>query len=180
MASENNYSPEQIKAIIEVFQALQERKQETIISTLLKLSRLPMKAPKTFENYGFTRIFGKDAEEVKNLSSLSEVHAGMNLTLIGPPGVGKTHLAEAYGRQCCMEGMKAYFLKASELNEKFIQARRIGREASVINGLVKPTCLIMDEIGRCTCDGPSTPMFFDLIDRRYEKEASKMHDLHQQ
>ena len=88
MASENNYSPEQIKAIIEVFQALQERKQETIISTLLKLSRLPMKAPKTFENYDFTRIFGKDAEEVKNLSSLSEVHAGMNLALIGPPGVG--------------------------------------------------------------------------------------------
>ena len=88
MASENNYSPEQIKAIIEVFQALQERKQETIISTLLKLSRLPMKAPKTFENYDFTRIFGKDAEEVKNLSSLSEVHAGMNLALIGPPSVG--------------------------------------------------------------------------------------------
>lgn len=173
MASENNYSPEQIKAIIEVFQALQERKQETIISTLLKLSRLPMKAPKTFENYDFTRIFGKDAEEVKNLSSLSEVHAGMNLALIGPPGVGKTHLAEAYGRQCCMEGMKAYFLKASELNEKFIQARKIGRESSVINGLVKPTCLIIDEIGRCTFDGPSTSMFFDLIDRRYEKEGPK-------
>ena len=69
--------------------------------------------------------------------------------------------------------MKAYFLKASELNEKFIQARKIGREASVINGLVKPTCLIIDEIGRCTFDGPSTSMFFDLIDRRYEKEGPK-------
>lgn len=69
--------------------------------------------------------------------------------------------------------MKTYFLKASELNERFINARKNGRESSVINGLVKPTCLIIDEIGRCIFDRHSTAMFFDMIDRRYEKEGAK-------
>ena len=86
--------------------------------------------------------------------------------------MGKTHLAEAYGRACCMQGIKAYFLKATELNEKFLYARKYGKEAQLINFLIKPGCLMIDEIGRCAFDRESTSMFFDMIDRRYEKEGS--------
>lgn len=60
----------------------------------------------------------------------------------------KLHLAEAYGRECCKQGMKAYFLKASELNDKFTIARKYSREAHAVQSLVKPTCLIIDEVGR--------------------------------
>ena len=42
----------------------------------------------------------------------------------------------------------------------------------MINSLVKPSCLIIDEVGRCVFDRESTGMFFDLIDRRYEKEGA--------
>lgn len=48
--------------------------------------------------------------------------------------------------------MKAYFLKATELNQKLTDARKYGRESSTINGLVKPSCLIIDEVGRCVFD----------------------------
>lgn len=37
--------------------------------------------------------------------------------------------------------------------------------------LVKPSCLIIDEVGRCTFDKPCTDLFFDIVDRRYEKEG---------
>ena len=171
-AEKSALSQKQLDAVATLFEYLEEKKRQSVIDTLLRLSRLPLKVPKTFDNYNFDRIQGKDSEAVRSLPSLTEVHAGKNIALIGPPGVGKTHLAQAYGRACCYEGLKSYFLKASELKEKFVNARKYGKEANVINGLVKPSCLIIDEVGRCIFDRESTGMFFDLIDRRYEKEGT--------
>ena len=112
--------------------------------------------------------YGPDA--LKNLPALAELYAHKNLAFIGPQGVGKTHLAMAFCCECCL-GMKVYFLKATELNNRFTEARRFGRESSVINGLVKPSCLIIDEVGRCVFDKENTRMFFDVIDSRYNKEG---------
>ena len=85
--------------------------------------------------------------------------------------MGKTHLAMAYGRKCCENELKSYFLKATELNQKFHDARKHGKENSVIKNLVSPACLIIDEVGRCVFDKENTRMFFDVIDRRYCKDG---------
>lgn len=171
LAVENSLSEEGIRAVSIFVDYLKEKKRETIINTQLRLSRLPLKEPKTFENFDFSLIHGKQSDALKNLPSLAELYAHRNLAFIGPQGVGKTHLAMAFGRECCLKGMKVYFLKATELNNRFTEARRFGRESSVINGLVKPSCLIIDEVGRCVFDKENTRMFFDVIDRRYNKEG---------
>ena len=170
-AMEHDLGEKQLQALSSVLSYLQEKKKENIISTLLKLSRLPLKEPKTFENFDFTQLRGKQADILKTLPTLSALYAHKNLAFIGPQGVGKTHLVMAYGRECCRNGMKAYFLKATELNQKLTDARKYGRESSTINGLVKPSCLIIDEVGRCVFDKENTRMFFDIIDRRYNKEG---------
>lgn len=171
LSIENGYTQDQLDAINGVFTYLKEKKDKSVVDTLLKLSRLPLTEPKTFDNFDFSRIHGKDVGALKNLSSLAEVHARQNIALIGPPGTGKTHISKAVGRECCIHGMKAYFLKATELNEKLTNARKTGKEEAVIRSLVKPTCLIIDEVGRCVFSMENTRMFFDLVDRRYGKEC---------
>lgn len=165
------FSDEQIDAVAKTLDHLQKKKQEMIVSTLLKMSRLPTKEAKTFENFDFSLLHGNQKESLKTLPTLSALYAHRNLAFIGPQGVGKTHLAMAYGRACCLNGLKTYFLKATELNEKLTTARKFGRENSVINGLVKPSCLIIDEVGRCVFSKENTRMFFDVIDRRYNKDG---------
>ena len=164
-------SREQLDAISKVFHYLHAQKEETIRSTLLQMSRLPLKEPKTFAGFDFSNVRGKQVDALKNLSALTAVYAGRNLAFIGPQGVGKTHLAMAYGRECCLRGLKTYFLKATELNQKLTDAVKYGRESRIINSLVKPSCLIIDEVGRCVFNKESTRMFFDVVDRRYNKEG---------
>lgn len=171
-AYESNMSEESILAIRDVFAHMADLKNEAVISTLLRMSRLPLKNPKSFENFDFSRLHGKNIDRLTNLPALTAVYAHRNLAFIGPQGVGKTHLAMAYGRACCQRGLKAYFLKASELNQRFTDARKFDKVGSVVNFLVKPSCLIIDEIGRCVFDRENTRLFFDLIDRRYGKEGT--------
>ena len=172
LAQEQEFSPEQLQAVAAVLEHLRQKKVDTTIQTLLKMSRLPLKDPKTFENFDFSVIKGRDVKRLQSLPSLSAIYARRNLAFIGPPGTGKTHLAQAFGYECCQRGIKTYFTKMSELRDKFTAARRAGKEAAILNGLVRPSCLIIDEVGHCEFDKENTRLFFDLIDRRYNKEGS--------
>ncbi len=172
LAEEQNFSQKQIMDVGMVFEHLRQKKVETTIHTLLKLSRLPLKDPKTFENFDFSVIKGRDTNRLKTLPSLAAIYAHRNLAFIGPAGTGKTHLAQAFGYECCQRGIKTYFIKMTELRDKFTAARRAGKEASVLNGLVCPSCLIIDEVGHCEFDKENTRLFFDLVDRRYNKEGN--------
>lgn len=106
LAEEQDFSEEQIQAVGVVFEHLQKKKKvDTTIHTLLKMSRLPLKDPKTFENFDFSVIKGRYANRLKTLPSLSAIYAHRNLAFIGPTGTGKTHLAQAFGYECCQRGI---------------------------------------------------------------------------
>lgn len=171
LAVRNDMGKDELKAIDAVFGYLADKRHRQVITTLLKLSRLPQKVPKTFEVFDFDRIRGRDAAALRKLPSLANLYAGKNLAFIGPGGIGKTHLAQAYGRACCLEGYKTYYLKATELRDKLKKAAKTGGTSRIVANLVKPSCLIIDEIGRCDFDKDCTDLFFDVVDRRYEKEG---------
>lgn len=173
-AQANGMGDGDLEAISKMFGYLGERKRQAVVATLLRTSRLPLKCPKTFDNFNFARVQGPDVGAIENLPALTHVYSRRNIAFIGPHGVGKTHLAMAYGRACCEHGMKTYFLKASELKVKFGDAVKMGREGKVVASLVKPSCLIIDEIGRCVFDKKETRLFFDMVDKRYEKEGPNL------
>ena len=62
--------------------------------------------------------------------------------------------------------MKAYFIKMTELRDRMTDARRAGRESTLLAALVRPSCLIIDEVGHCEFDKENTRLFFDMVDRR--------------
>lgn len=94
-AMQKDFSAEQICSVIETFSLLAKRKEQASINFLLKCSRLPLKNPKTFDNFRFEDIKGRDSERLKSLSTLAALHSHKNLAFIGPAGTGKTHLAMA-------------------------------------------------------------------------------------
>lgn len=175
IAVEKGFSENTLDGIGAIFEYLREKKEQATVEMLLRTSRLPQKAPKTFDNFDFSVLRGKglvDLEKLENIRTLAPVYAHRNLAFIGPAGTGKTHLAQAFGYECCKHGLKTYFIKASELRDKFTTARRAEKVASMLTSLVRPSCLIIDEIGHCEFDKENTRLFFDLIDRRYNKEGA--------
>lgn len=168
---DNELSNKDIDAIMRLFSFLEKRNDEASVQMMLRLSKLPLKSPRTFANFDFTHVHGKNVSQLEGLQNLSTLYSHKNVALIGPTGTGKTHIAMAYGYECCQHKLKTYFVKMSELNDMFTQARVYGRTGRVISNLVKPSCLIIDEVGHCVFDKENTRMFFDLIDRRYNKEG---------
>ena len=72
-AEDREFSEAGMEAVQMLLGYLSEKKQQTTIQTLLKMSRLPTKAPKTFENFDFSLLKGKDVERLKVLSSLNAI-----------------------------------------------------------------------------------------------------------
>lgn len=159
LVQENNMTDAEVLAVAKVFEHLKAKKDSSTVDFLLRTSRLPLKVPKTFDNFDFSRITGKNIDKLRNLSTLSALYAHKNLAFIGKPGTGKTHLAQAFGRACCEHGMKAYFIKMTELRDRMTDARRAGRESTLLAALVRPSCLIIDEVGHCEFDKESTRLF---------------------
>ena len=171
LASDHDMGEQELEALAVTLGYLAEKRRLASVETLLRLSRLPRKEPKTFGNFDFGRIQGRDAGALAKLPALADLYARRNVAFIGPGGIGKTHLAQAYGRECCLRGLKAYYIKASELRDKLANAARRGNASRVVSSLVKPSCLIIDEVGRRRFDRECTDLLFDVVDRRYEKEG---------
>ena len=98
--NEHAFSEETDEALTMMFDFLGEKQIEASIATMKRLSGLPMKNPKTFDNFDFSVIHGKNADRLKSLKTLAPIYAHKNLAFIGPAGTGKTHLAQAFGFEC--------------------------------------------------------------------------------
>ena len=178
LVQQHNMTDVEVLAVAKVFDYLLEKRERSTVEFLLRTSRLPMKVPKTFDNFDFNRITGKNVDRLRSLSTLSALYAHKNLAFIGRPGTGPSPsfpggpgAAQAFGRTCCEHGFKSYFIKMTELRDRMTSARRTGRESNLLAYLVRPSCLIIDEVGHCEFDKENTRLFFDMVDRRYQKEG---------
>jgi hypothetical protein len=88
IAAERGFGEAELTAVEAVLAAAAEEKRSASVETLIRLSRLPKREPRTFEGFDFSRIQGRDAKALRALPELSDLVAGRNIAFIGPEGIG--------------------------------------------------------------------------------------------
>ena len=144
-------------------------KHERLTTMKTAMARFPFH--KTLDSFDFKFQPSIDPKVIKDLATCRFIADTDNVLLLGPPGVGKTHLAVGLGLKACALGYRTAFTTAAGLIATLTRAHTEGRLEERLKLLVQPKLLIIDEIGYLPLDRLAANLFFQLVSRRYEKGA---------
>lgn len=131
------------------------------------MARFPFVKP--LETFDFAYQPSIDKKQVLALASGHFIEHGDNVIVLGPPGVGKTHLAVSLGIKAIEAGYRVFFTSAAHLIATLTKALAEGRLEDKLKFFTTPRLLIIDEIGYMPIDRVGANLFFQLISRRYER-----------
>jgi DNA replication protein DnaC len=144
-----------------------ERKQERRVSTSLKLSGLP--AGKTLEAFDWTFQPRADRSRLEALATCAYLRQRENVLFLGPPGVGKSHLAVALGVKAVKNGFSVTHFVLDDLMHALKADAAIPPARLKAKRYLNTALLIIDEVGFRPLDRHEANLFFRLVSARYEK-----------
>ncbi len=142
-------------------------RRERYLKARTRLAHLPFH--KTLEDFDLRFQPSIDERQVRELAELAFVREAANVLFLGPPGVGKTHLAVALGLKAIEAGYGVYFVRAHDLVEDLRRAMADHRLDRRLRVYLAPKLLIIDEFGVWPYDRMASTALFTLISARYER-----------
>lgn len=139
-------------------------KDKRRVSTAIKIAGLPM--AKTIEEYDFTFHPHLDKKSVMELFDMTFLSRQDNVIFLGPPGVGKTHLAIALAIKACYHGFKVYFTTMNTLIAKLKESQSKGK------AFLSSNLVIVDEVGYLPVTSQEAYLFFQFVSYRYERSST--------
>ena len=157
----------------EVLRAEAEARQVRAKEMAARVAGFP--AIKTLESYDWSFATGAPRKQIMELASLAFVERAENVVLLGPSGVGKTHLAIALGYLATQRAMKVRFTTAADLVLTLETAQRQGKLKEAIHRAINSNrLLIVDEIGYLPMGREQANLFFQVVAKRYERGSFAM------
>jgi DNA replication protein DnaC len=141
-------------------------KTERSVQARISKARFPML--KTLEAFDFSFQASLSEVLIKELAGLSFLARAENIIFLGPPGVGKTHLAIGLGLKVCAAQKRVLFYQAMELMDELVAAEVVRGLTARLDILSRLDLLIIDELGYLPMDKNRANLFFQLVSRRYE------------
>ena len=142
-------------------------RRQRYLTARTRLAHLPFH--KSLDAFDFAFQPSVDEKQIRDLAAMAFVSEAANIILLGPPGVGKTHLAVALGLEAIQAGHGVYFITAHALVEDLRRAYAEGRLDRRMRIYIAPKVLIVDEMGYEPLDTIGASMFFQLVSARYER-----------
>lgn len=137
---------------------------------LIKVANFPFQ--KTFNDYDFSFQPSINKNEIIDCKYLKFVENKENIIFLGPPGVGKTHLATAIGMETALNRISTYFISCHDLILQLKRAHLENRLEQRLKHFTSYTVLIIDEVGYLPLDIEASNLLFQLITKRYEKKST--------
>jgi DNA replication protein DnaC len=140
------------------------------LEAAMRSSRLP--AVKTLAGFDFSFQPSIRREQIDSLHELGFLERKENVIFLGPPGVGKTHLAISLAIAAAEHGRRVYYGTLADLITSLEEAHAAGRLQQRLKVLTHPALLVVDEIGYLPVSRTGAMHFFQLMTRRYETAST--------
>lgn len=156
-----------IQYLSELVEQESNLRRDRCIKRRIKMARFPV--IKTMDQFDWAWPKKINQAQVKNLFRLKCIQEKSNVVLIGSVGVGKTHIATALGYQACLKNNTVLFTSAIDAVNNLIAAQHAGQLKQELKKYLKPSLLIMDELGYLPIDKNGADLLFQIISERYER-----------
>jgi len=164
-AAKNNQSYTQF--LEKVLRSEAEAADSRATDMIMKTASFPF--VRTLEDFDFAFQASVSRKQVRELASCAFIERRENLIFLGPPGVGKSHLAVALGLEAAKRRLKVKFTTLADMVASLAQATRAGTYTTRLRTYVRPSLLIIDEIGFLPLDADDANLLFHVISHRYER-----------